>query len=180
MFMTLSVDGFMEGPDHDISWHMVDEEVHAQINAYLKTSGAFLEGRRTHELMVDFWPTADEDPSASPSVREFAGIWREMPKYIFSKTLDTTDWNTTVLREVDPTQINELKSQPGGDLILGGANLAATFMHLDLIDEYRLYIHPVVIGAGTRLFPPELHVDLRLAETRAFGNGVLLLRYERI
>src|SRR5437588_8539260 len=114
-FMTLSVDGFMEGPDRDISWHMVDEEVHTAVNQYLKTAGAFLQGRVTHELMVDFWPTADEDPSAPPPLREFAGIWREKPKYVFSTTYDNTDWNTTILRDVVPDEINELKSQPGGD-----------------------------------------------------------------
>src|SRR5947208_5624069 len=177
--MSLSLDGFMEGPDHDISWHMVDEELHTDINEYLKTTGAFLQGRVTHELMVEFWPTADEDPSNPAPVREFAGIWREKPKYVFSKTYDRTDWNTTILRDVDPEQINELKAQPGGDLELGGAGLAATFMRLDLIDEYRLLIHPVVIGAGKRLFPPDAKFDLQLIETRAFGNGVVLLHYAR-
>ena len=175
--MSLSVDGFMEGPDRDISWHMVDEELHTDFNQYLETASAFLEGRVTHELMAGFWPTADEDPSNPAPVREFAAIWREKPKYVFSKTLDTTDWNTTVVRDVVPEQIRELKSEPGGDLSLGGADLAASFMRLDLIDEYRLYIHPVVIGAGKRLFPPDVQFSLRLGELRRFGNGVVLLHY---
>ena len=96
LMMALSLDGFMEGPDRDISWHMVDEELHTYINDYLRTTGAFLQGRVTHELMVDFWPTADEDPSNPPPVREFAGIWRDKPKFVFSKTYDKTEWNTTV------------------------------------------------------------------------------------
>ena len=179
LMMALSLDGFMEGPDRDISWHMVDEELHTYINDYLRTTGAFLQGRVTHELMVDFWPTADEDPSNPPPVREFAGIWRDKPKFVFSKTYDKTEWNTTVLRDVVPEQIEELKARFDSDIELGGATLATTFMRLDLIDEYRLYINPVVIGAGKRLFPPDYEANLRLAETRTFGNGVVLLRYER-
>ena len=178
--MSLSLDGFMEGPDHDISWHMVDEDLHTDINAYLRTVGVFLQGRRTHELMLDFWPTADEDPANPPPVREFAAIWRDKPKYVFSTTLvEDQPWNTTVVRDVVPEEIASMKAQSADDLSLGGADLAATFMRLDLIDEYRLYIHPVVIGAGKRLFPPDISVQLRLTETRAFGNGVVLLRYER-
>jgi dihydrofolate reductase len=177
--MGLSLDGFMEGPDHDISWHMVDEELHTYMNDYLRGVGAFLQGRVTHELMVDYWPNADEDPSNPAPIREFAKIWRDKPKYVFSRTFDNTDWNTTVLREVDPEQIADLKARYDVDVELGGANLAATFMRLDLIDEYRLYINPVVIGAGTRLFPPDLELSLRLAETHSFGNGVVLLHYQR-
>src|SRR5436305_1839447 len=179
--MSLSLDGYMEGPEHDISWHMVDDELHTYINEYLKTVGAFLQGRVTHQLMVDYWPTADEDPSNPAPIREFAGIWRDKPKFVFSKTLDTnaTDWNTTVVRDVVPEQIADMKERFDGDIELGGATLAATFMRLDLIDEYRLYINPVVIGAGTRLFPPDYKMDLSLTETRTFGNGVVVLRYAR-
>jgi len=176
--MSLSLDGFMEGPDHDISWHMVDEEVHADVNDYLRGVGAFLQGRVTHELMVDFWPTADEDPAAPAPIRDFAAIWRDKPKFVFSKTFNDTRWNTTVLRDVVPSQIAELK-ESFGELALGGADLAATFMRLDLIDGYRLYIDPLVIGAGTRLFPPDFKASLRLTETRAFDNGVVLVRYGR-
>jgi len=177
--MSLSLDGFMEGPDHDISWHMVDEEVHTDVNAYLETTGAFLQGRVTHELMVDYWPTADEDPSAPAPVRDFARIWRDKPKYVFSKTYDRTDWNTTILRDVVPEEIEKLKAQTDGDIAIGGADLAQTFMAVDLIDDYRLYIDPIVIGAGTRLFPPDVRFDLRLVESRRFGNGVVLVRYGR-
>jgi dihydrofolate reductase len=178
-FSGLSLDGFIEGPDHDISWHMVDEEFHVDVNEYLRTVGAYFQGRRTHELMVDFWPHADEDPSNPPLIREYAGIWREKPKYVFSTTIDTTEWNTTVVREVDPDYIAELKGQYDADIVIGGADLAATFMRLDLIDEYRFYLNPVVIGAGKPFFPGGVKVDLTLAEARPFGNGVVLLRYER-
>jgi dihydrofolate reductase len=98
---------------------------------------------------------------------------------VFSRTLEDDRWNTTVLRDVVPSQIDELKARFDADLELGGADLAATFMRLDLIDEFRLLIHPVVIGDGKRLFPPDVKIDLRLAEVRPFGNGVVLLRYQR-
>lgn len=179
VMMSISVDGFMEGPNREIDWHMVDEELHRHANEELAAMGAFLEGRVTYELMADVWPTADTDPSSTPTMVEFAPIWRDMPKLVYSRTLERADWNATVVRDVVVDDVLELKAQEGGDLVLGGADLAATFMRLDLIDEYRLYIHPVVIGAGKPLFPPDVKIDLRLAETRTFGNGVAYLRYER-
>lgn len=103
-----------------------------------------------------------------------------MPKIVFSRTLERADWNTTILRDVVVGEIMALKAQPGGDLALGGADLAAAFMQHDLIDEYRLYIHPVLIGRGRPLFhASDVKIRLRLAETRTFGNGVVLLRYQR-
>ena len=177
---SVSLDGFFEGPDHDLSWHMVDDELHSHFNEQLATMGAFLDGRVTYEGMAEFWPTADTDPESTAPMVEFARIWRDMPKIVFSRTLERADWNTTILREVVPEQIMELKAQPGGDLALGGADLAATFLREDLVDELRLYVHPVVIGRGTPLFKPsDARIDLRLVDTRTFGNGVVLLGYER-
>ena len=180
LMMSVSLDGFFEGPDHDLGWHLIDEEVHEHFNEQLAAMGAFLDGRITYELMVGYWPTADADPAASAPTREFARIWRDMPKLVFSRTLERADWNTTVVREVVPEEIAALKAQSAGDLVVGGADLATTFLRHDLIDEYRLYVHPVVIGQGTPLFKPsQPRIDLRLAETRTFGNGVVLLRYQR-
>jgi dihydrofolate reductase len=180
LMMSVSLDGFMEGPDREIDWHMVDDELHRHFNDVLKAMGGFLDGRVTHQLMADFWPTADSDPAVTGPEAEFAGIWRGMPKTVFSRTLERADWNTTIRREVDVEEIRALKAQPGGDLCLGGADLAATFMRLDLIDEYRIYVHPVLIGRGKPLFPDSAsRTALRLTETREFGNGVVLLRYDR-
>jgi dihydrofolate reductase len=180
LVMSVSLDGFFEGRNRELDWHLVDDELHAHFNEELGSMGAFLDGRVTYELMAAFWPTADADPSSSGPVAEFARIWREMPKIVYSRTLERADWNATVVREVVPEEVLELKAQPGGDMVLGGADLAATFMRLDLIDEYRLYVHPVVLGDGKPLFPrPAARIPLRLAGTRAFGNGVVLLRYER-
>jgi dihydrofolate reductase len=180
LMLSVSLDGFFEGPNHELDWQLVDDELHEHFNEVLGAMGAFLSGRVTYELMAGFWPTADEDPTSTKPMIDFARIWREMPKIVYSTTLDHADWNTTVVRDVVPVDVLKLKEQPGGDLALGGANLAAAFMRYDLIDEHRLYVHPVLIGRGKRLFEPtDAKVDLRLAETRSFGSGVVLLRYER-
>ena len=180
LMTSLSTDGFFEGPGGNLDWHLVDDEVHAEFNEVLGAMSAFLDGRVTYELMAGFWPTADSDPESSPPMVEFARIWRDMPKVVFSRTLERADWNATVVRDVVPGEIRRLKEQPGGDMAVGGADLADTFRRHDLIDEYRLYVHPVLLGRGTPLFrPADAPAALRLLETRIFGNGVVLLRYER-
>jgi len=179
LFMSVSVDGYMEGPGRDLSWQRVDDELHRHFNQELEAMGGFLDGRVTWELMAGFWPTADTDPASTEPMVEFAGIWRDMPKIVFSRTLERAGWNTTILREVDPEQVRRLKAEPGGDLALGGADLAAAFLRHGLVDELRLYVHPVVLGQGKLLFPrSDTMIDLRLAETRRFGNGVVLLHYQ--
>jgi dihydrofolate reductase len=178
--MSVSLDGFMEGPDRELDWHLVDDELHRHFNEQLRPMGGFLDGRVTYELMAAYWPTADADPASSEPVREFARLWREMPKIVYSRTLEKADCNTSVVRDVVPEEVMALKAQPGGDLVLGGADLAATFLRHDLIDEFRLYVHPVVIGRGKPMFAaPDARIALELAEIRAFGNGVALLRYLR-
>jgi len=179
LMMSVSLDGFVEGPERELDWQLVDDELHSHFNEELGAMGAFLDGRVTYELMAGFWPTADTDPSSTRPMVEFARIWREMPKIVYSRTLERAGRNTTIVREVVPEEVMALKAEDGGDLVLGGADLAATFMRHDLIDEYRLYVHPVVIGRGKPLFrPSDARIDLRLAETRTFGSGVVLLRYE--
>lgn len=183
--MSVSLDGFFEGPDGELDWQLVDDELHGHFNDWLGKAGAFLDGRVTYELMAGYWPTADADPGSPPVVAEFARIWRDMPKLVFSRTLRKADWNATIVRDVVPSEIMKLKEQPGGDLVLGGANLAASFRRQDLIDEYRFYVQPVILGAGNPLssrtgFPPSAGTTrLRLAETKTFGSGVVLLRYLR-
>jgi len=179
LMMSVSVDGYFERPDRRIDWHMVDEELHAHFNEELAAMSAFLDGRVTYEGMAEFWPTADRDPESSPAMVEFARIWRDMPKYVYSRTLESADWNTTIVRDVVVDEVRQLQDQPGGPMAIGGADLAATFLRHDLVDEIRLFVHPVVIGQGRSLFPPDLSLDLDLAEARPFGNGVVLLRYRR-
>ena len=180
LWMMVSLDGFIEGSDGGLDWHRVDDELHNHFNQELAQMGAFLDGRLSYQLMADFWPTADQDPANSATTAEFAAIWRDMPKLVYSRTLERADWNATVVRDVVPEEVLALKAQHGGDLVLGGANLAASFLRHDLVDEIRLYVNPVLVGAGKPLFEPSTRrIDLELAETRTFGNGVVMLRYER-
>lgn len=178
--MSVSLDGVMEGPHREIDWHLVDDELHAHFNAHLSRMSAFLDGRVTYELMAEFWPTADQDPDAPAPVKEFARIWRDMPKIVYSRTLEHAGWNTTVVREVVPAEVEALKAGSGGDLALGGADLTAAFAAHDLVDEYLVYVNPLLLGSGKRLFPEAAdRTRLRLEESREFGNGVVLLRYAR-
>ena len=178
LMSSVSLDGFFEGPDRDISWHVVNEELSRYLNEEFRTMGAFMFGRVTYELMADVWPTADRNPDLSAAQIEFAGIWLDMPKFLFSRTVTEAGWNTAVIHDVVPEQIAELKAQSGGDIVLSGANLAATFMREGLIDEFQIFVHPVVLGEGRRLFEvADVRVNLNLEGTRTFSNGVVSLRY---
>jgi dihydrofolate reductase len=178
--MSVSVDGYMERPNREIDWHMVDDELHRHMNGWLGRAGGFLEGRVTYELMEEFWPTADEDPGAPPTIVDFAQIWRDTPKVVYSRTLKAVGGNAIVVHHVVPADVLALKAQAGGDLVGGGGNLGAAFARHGLIDEYRPYVRPIVIGCGTPMLrPSEAKVPLSLVETHTFGNGVVLLRYER-
>lgn len=177
---SVSVDGFFEGPHRDLSWGLVDEEIHEHFNDFIGAAGGLIEGRVTYELMAEFWPTADRDPESTPAMVKFAGIWRDIPKYVFSRTLTEAPWNSTLIAGVVPERIAELKARTGGDLVMSGADLAGQFLRHGLIDEYRLYVHPVVLGEGRRVFDsPDYKASLSLAETKVFGTGVVLLRYEK-
>ncbi len=165
--MNVSLDGFVEGPNRELDWSTPDEELHRF-------------WRRLYELMAGFWPTADADPSAPDYVAEFARIWRDKPKVVFSTTLETVDWNSRLVRDNLAEEVAALKAQPGNDMEVGGPTLASTFMRLGLIDEFRPVVHPIVLGAGTPFFPPlDDRIGLRLLETRTLGSGVVYLRYRR-
>jgi dihydrofolate reductase len=152
--------------------------VHRHFNEELGKMSYFVEGRVVYQMMEAYWPTADQQPDSTESEREFARIWRETPKIVYSRTLDAVGPNATLVREVDPDEVRQLRDQVTGGLSLGGAEIAATFQRHGLIDEYWVYVHPVAIGAGRPLFPRGEHLDLHLLETQAFGNGVVRLRYE--
>ncbi|MZD09613.1 dihydrofolate reductase [Streptomyces sp. SID5785] len=184
LMMSVSLDGYMEGPDREIDWHRVDEALHRHMNDKVARLGGLLTGRVTHELMAAYWPTADAAPQATPAEVEFAAIWRDLPKIVFSRTLPPgpAEWHATVVPEVVPEAIRALKEQPGGDLVVGGADLGATFLAHDLVDEFHVYVHPVLVGAGRPMFPASSFAPapLRLLGTQTFGNGVVLMRHERV
>ncbi|MDH6220211.1 dihydrofolate reductase family protein [Streptomyces pseudovenezuelae] len=181
LMMSVSLDGYIEGPNQDISWHRDSDEIHQHYNDEIRQLGALLSGRVMYELMAGYWPTADADPDAPATVVEFAGIWREMPKVVYSRTLAQVGWNARVVREIVPEEVRALKGDAGGDLWVGGAGVGGAFLRLGLVDELRVYVHPVLVGQGTRLFPEgtDIAASLHLVENRVFDNGVVLLRYGR-
>ena len=176
--MSVSLDGFIETPSHDLDWAIIDEELHRYFNDEAREHGAFLYGRRLYELMAGSWPTADQDVSIPGFMAEFARIWRDKPKIVFSRTLDSVAWNSRLVRGDAGEEIARLRAQPGADLDIGGASLASAAIRRGLVDEYRLIVHPVILGAGTRYLPPlDAWIGVRLVETRTFGSGVVMLRY---
>ena len=178
--MGVSLDGFVEGPNRELDWSTPDEELHRFWNDQAREIGTSLYGRRLYELMADYWPTADEDPSAPDYVVEFARIWRDTPKVVFSTTLEKVDSNSRLVRDNIAEEVTKLKAQPGKDMDVGGPTLASSLIRLGLIDEYRPVVHPVVLGAGTPFFPAlDNAISLQLVETRTFGSGVVYLRYQR-
>ena len=139
--------------------------------------GDHLLGRRLYETMV-YWETADRDPAASEADLEFARIWQALPKVVFSRSLEAVEGNTRLMRDGLGEEVARLKAQEGKDLAVGGAGLAGACATMGLIDEYQLFVHPVVLGAGTRFFPAlEDPINLELVETRTFASRVVYLRY---
>jgi dihydrofolate reductase len=173
----VSLDGFIAGRDGEIDWSAPDEELHRFHNQQARETGVDLYGRRLYEAMTP-WETADEKPSIPEQELEFARIWKDTPKVVFSKTLEKVEGNARLVRDGAAEEVARLKEQPGKDLAVGGAGLASTFMKLGLIDEYRLFVSPVVLGGGTPYFPAlDERINLELVETRTFGSRVVYVRY---
>lgn len=177
--MGVSLDGYIAGPSGEIDWAAPDEELHRFHNQQARETAAHFFGRRLYDTMR-YWDTADQDESLGETEREFAQIFKATPKVVFSKTLDAVEGNATLRRDVIPSEIAALKQQAAKNLAVGGAGLAGAFTQLGLIDEYHLFVSPVVLGGGTPYFPPlENRIELELLEARKFGSRVLYLRYER-
>jgi dihydrofolate reductase len=178
--MGVSLDGFIAGPGGNIDWSAPDEELHRFHNQQARETGAHLYGRRLYETML-YWETADQHPLATDYELEFARIWKGTPKIVFSTTLEKVEGNARLVRDGVAEEVAGLKEQPGKDLAVGGAGLASTCMKLGLIDEYRLFVSPVVLGQGTPYFPTQDHrISLELIETQTFGSRVAYLRYRRV
>jgi dihydrofolate reductase len=177
--MGMSLDGFIAGPGGELDWTAPDEELHRFHNRQAQEIGVHLCGRRLYETML-YWETAEQDPAATDYTLEFARIWRALPKIVFSKTLQAVQGNARLLGGGVAEEVAQLKQQPGKDLAVGGAGLARVCTQLGLIDEYRLFVSPVVLGAGTPYFPPlQERIDLELIDTRTFGSRVVYLRFAR-
>jgi dihydrofolate reductase len=133
-----------------------------------------------YEIMVNYWPTVDTNPSSTDFEIEYAHIWKSIPKIVFSTTLTQVEGNMVLVRDDPVKMVTQLKEQPGKDLSIGGATIAATFIEHDLIDEYQIYINPVILGSGTPMFPlVNEKISLELVETCTFQSGVIFLRYQR-
>jgi dihydrofolate reductase len=177
--LTVSLDGYIAGPDGAIDWSVPDEELFLFHTRQVQETGVQLCGRRLYETMV-YWETAEESPLAAAQI-EFAQIWKALPKVVFSTTLESVVGNTRLARDGVGEEVSRLKEQPGKDIAVGGAGLARACMKLELIDEWHLFVSPVLLGGGTPYFPPlEKRIDLELIETRTFGSRVVYLRYRRV
>jgi dihydrofolate reductase len=181
LWMQMSLDGYAAGPNGEFDWPVVGDEVHQYFNEQLAEVDSFLYGRRVYEGMASFWPIAHTIPSSTPRHLEYAEIWKPMPKVVFSRTLDTADWNTRVVSQNVAAEVATLKEQPDSTHVLfGGADVVSTFIREDLVDEYRLFVHPVVLGGGTSVFPDvDARAALTLVESRVFDDAVVALHYRR-
>ena len=177
LFMMVSVDGYYEGPNHDIDWHTVDEDFSLFASDQLAAVDTLVFGRKTYELMTTYWPTAE----AAANDAVIAGYMNSYPKLVVSRTLQQADWGNTRLIQTDvAAELTALKQQPGKDLIImGSGDLAVALTELDLIDEYRLMIAPVALGAGKPLFTGLTRAaKLKLIKATTFRSGNVLLHYE--
>jgi dihydrofolate reductase len=176
--MSMSLDGYIVGPDGSFDWTPPDEEIFRLATDEVRGVGVHLLGRRLYETML-YWETADQDPSLAFSTVEFAAIWRSLPKVVFSATLSAVQGNARLASGELAEEIERLRVQPGeGDIAIGGATLAAQAAASGLIDEYRVRVHPVLVGGGTPFFPRREHrVNLELVESRTLKSEVVYLRY---
>lgn len=175
----VSVDGYIADAQGSIDWSDPSQELHQYWNDFERETALSFYGRRLYELMSAYWPTADQDPEAGPLIVDFASVWRDMPKVVFSSTLESVDWNSRLERGDPVGVVRKLKAETEGQLEIAGATLAAPVVRAGLVDEYRIVMAPNVVGGGTPFFPTlPSWISLRLLENRTFPCGTVLLRYE--
>jgi dihydrofolate reductase len=170
----MSLDGFFEGPNKDLSWFVVDDEFLAYAAEMLRSVDTILFGRTTYEMMAAYWPSAPKD--------EVAEKMNGLPKIVFSSTLAKADWNNTRLVKSDAAgEVANFKQEPGKDMvILGSGMLASDLLQREMIDEYRVILNPVFIGSGTPLFRGINHaIKLKLRQTKLLRSGVVILYYQK-
>jgi dihydrofolate reductase len=173
-----SLDGYIEDAEGNFDWAEPDEEVHAFANELERSVGTYLYGRRMYETMV-FWERPPDLPAQPPFVQEFAEIWQSADKVVYSKTLRAvTSAKTRIEREFDPDAVRQLKATAARDLTVGGAELAARAIEAGLVDDYQLFVVPVMVGGGKRSLPDDnVRVNLELLDERRFRNGTVYLHY---
>ena len=179
--MMVSLDGFMEGPDKELDWHVVDDEFNEYGISVLNAVDTILFGRVTYQFFENYWPAAAKDPGTSKIDLEIAEKINNINKIVFSTTLKDVEWeNSKLLKNVIPDEINKLKQESGKDMVIfGGAGIAQSFINLNLIDEYRIIVNPVVLGKGKTLFENiNKKFKLKLMKTKVFNSGVVILYYQ--
>ena len=176
--LNVSLDGFVETPDHSLDWAIVDDELHTWFNDRARTLDASLYGRGLWETMSSHWPTAESDPSSTEPMKEFARIWVRTPKIVFSSTLQSVEGNARLVRGDVGDELAKVRQEFAGDLDVGGATLASACVRAGLVDEYGLVVHPVVIGEGKPFFPKlDRPLRLRQVDSKRFESGVLYMGY---
>jgi dihydrofolate reductase len=172
-----SLDGYVADEDGNFDWAAPDEEVHAFVNDLERPVGIYLYGRRIYEVMVA-WETMDTGPDQTPVMRDFAEIWRAANKIVYSRTLETvSSAKTRIERDFDPEAVQQMKARAGRDISVGGPDLAAQAIKAGLVDEWHLFVSPIVVGGGKQSLPDNVRLKLDLLDERRFGNGVVHLHY---
>lgn len=179
VWMQSSLDGFTAGPNGEFDWPEIGDEIHTHFVNTLRDAGLFVYGRTVFEMMASYWPIADTLPDSTPNQVAYSRIWKPMPKAVVSTTLIRADWNARVV--ADPARVRELADTAVGDAyVFGGSQTVAALAEADLIDEYQIFVHPVVLGAGTPFFAPlATRQDMTLLQSRTFDGRVAGLRYAR-
>jgi dihydrofolate reductase len=172
-----SLDGYIADEDGNFDWAVPDEEVHGFINDLERPVGTYLYGRRMYETMVG-WETDPTLADQSPVMRDFAEIWQAAEKIVYSRTLETVSTTRTRLqREFDPEAVRQMKARAGRDISVSGPDLAAQAFRAALVDEWHLFVTPIVVGGGKRSLPNDVRLKLELLDERRFDNGMVYLHY---
>jgi dihydrofolate reductase len=176
--LNVSLDGYAATADGGLEWAIVDDELHTWFNDQARGLAASLYGRRMYELMAGYWPTAEADPAATDIERDFARIWNATPKIVFSSTLAAVDGNSRLAQGDVAEELARLRTEFDGDIDVGGPTLASAFIRRGLVDEFRLLVHPVILGGGLPFFPQlDQPIPLRQIAQHAFASGVLYTGY---
>jgi dihydrofolate reductase len=172
-----SLDGYVADEEGNFDWAAPDEEVHSFVNDLERPVGTYLYGRRMYEVMV-YWETAHTLADQPRVIRDFAEIWQAADKIVYSRTLETAgSARTRIERDFDPETVRQLKASAERDITVGGPDLAAQAIEAGLVDEFQLFVAPVVVGGGKRALPDNVRLKLELLDERRFGSGVVYLHY---
>jgi dihydrofolate reductase len=173
----MSLDGYVADEEGSFDWAAPDEEVHSFVNDLERPVGTYLYGRRMYDVMA-VWENANTVADQPPFMHDFAEIWQAADKIVYSKTLQTvSSARTRIERDFDPEAVRQLKARAGRDITVGGPDLAAQAIKTGLVDEFHLFLAPIVVGGGKQSLPDDVRVKLELLDERRFGNGFVHLHY---